>query len=547
MYYKKREILITSALPYANGPLHIGNILEHIQCDIWSRFHNLNGSLCIKVCGDDSHGTPIMLHANKIGVSPKNLIKKIYKEHLLDLAKFDIYYDNYYRTHSIENKVFICKVFKKLFRNNLIKKNVINQLFDTIENIFLPDRYIIGTCPKCFSENQYSDNCSICGACYDSLNVINPISVLSKEVPIKKKTIHYFFCLDKFYKILKFWHECKLHESVINKLKEWFIVGLKKWDISRDSPYFGFKIPNEDSKYFYVWMDAPIGYISIFNNLCMKNSNFIFSKYWKIKTNIELYHFIGKDIMYFHTLFWPSILHGINFKMPNNIFIHGFLIINNKKMSKSKGTFLTAAKFSKYLNSEYLRYYYASKLNNVLDDIDLNINDFVNKVNSDIIGKFVNILSRIIKFINTYFDNKLSKNILNFNKKIIVDFINQKYIINEYYENRQYCFVLKHIMFLCDKINFYINNQKPWILIKDNENFAFVQEICTTVINIFKILTFYIKPILPKISNNIELILNIYPLNYKNYAFLLLDHKINPYVHLVERLDENMIKNIMNI
>ncbi len=547
MYYKKREILLTSALPYANGYLHIGNILEHIQCDIWSRYHILNGSNCIKICGDDAHGTPIMLHANKLGISPKNLIRKIFNEHIIDLINFRIYYDNYHTTHSIENKFFVSNIFNLLLKKNFIKKNVINQLFDVSENMFLPDRYIVGKCPKCFSENQYGDNCSICGECYDSLDIINPLSVLSGNIPEKRKTIHYFFILNKFYKKLKIWiYNCALNESIINKLKEWFISELKMWDITRDHPYFGFKIPNEKDKYFYVWLDAPIGYISIFKNLCIKSNNIIFSKYWKINTNVELYHFIGKDIMYFHTLFWPSILYGVKLKIPDNIFIHGFLTIDNKKMSKSKGTLISASTFAKHFDSEYLRYYYSSKINNNFDDIDFNFKDFINKINSNIIGKFINIISRISKFINIYFKNKLSKSISFNNIDIINDFINYKYIINEYYENRQYFLVVKTIMFLCDKLNFYINNQKPWILIKNFKNFSFVQEICTIIINIFKILTFYVKPIMPKFCNDIEYILNIPYLNFENYFFLLLNHDINVYSHIANKIEKNIIDDIVD-
>lgn len=545
MYYKKREILITSALPYANGSLHIGNILEHIQCDIWSRYHIINGSFCIKICGDDAHGTPIMLHANKLLVSPQNLIRKIYNEHIIDLIGFGIYYDNYYTTHSIENKIFVYKIFKKLLKRNFIKKNIIDQLFDVSYNMFLPDRYIIGKCPKCLSDNQYGDNCCICGSCYNSFDIIDPVSILSYKTPEKRKTVHYFFCLDKFCKILNLWlHSHKLNESVINKLNEWFIVGFKKWDITRDVPYFGFKIPKEKFKYFYVWLDAPIGYISILENLCIKNFTFSFSKFWKKNTDIELYHFIGKDIMYFHTFFWPSILYGIDFKFPNNVFVHGFLTINNLKMSKSKGTLISANSFLKYINSEYLRYYYASKLSNNLEDIDLNVNDFINKINSNVIGKYINIISRISTFLNNYFDNRLSKTISNIG--VINDFIDYKYVIDEYYENRQYFLVLKSLMFLCDKVNFYINNQKPWILVKDKNNLDYLQEFCTIIINIFKILTFYLKPILPKISNNIEILLNISPLNSHNYSLLILNHNINLYKHLIDRIDNNIFVDIMN-
>ena len=546
MYYKKREILITSALPYANGSLHLGNILEHIQCDIWSRYHFINGSLCLKICGDDAHGTPIMLHAKKIGLKPKDLIKRVYNEHIVDFIGFFVYYDNYYTTHSIENKVFVYKIFNKLYKRNYIKKDIINPFFDVSSNIFLPDRYIVGQCPKCYSDNQYGDNCIICGAFYDSFDIINPISVISGKIPEIKQTTHYFFCLYKFHDILKIWIiQNKLNDSVLNKLNEWFSIGLKRWDISRDYPYFGFKIPNEKDKYFYVWLDAPIGYISIFENLCNKNKYHNFSKFWKKNTNVELYHFIGKDIIYFHTLFWPAILYGSNMKMPNNVFIHGFLTILGSKMSKSKGTLITASDFLKHIDGEYLRYYYASKLNNSIEDIDLSVDDFIYKINSNIIGKFINIISRISALIELYFDNFLSKEISFINLNVFNDFIKYKCVIDEYYENRNYYLVLKSVMFLCDKLNVYINNQKPWILIKEKNNFHVTHEICTTIINIFKILTFYIKPVLPSISNNIEHVLNISPLNSENFFIILVNHKINSYFRFINRLDKNSFNNVI--
>ena len=540
-----RKILVTQALPYANAPLHLGHILEAVQTDIWTRFQNMNGNQCYFFCADDTHGTPVMLKAKEKGITPEELIKDVLNDHKETYDLYGIKFTNFYTTHSEENKKYSEKIYLEAKKNNLISKEIVEQLYDENEQMFLSDRFIKGSCPKCGAADQYGDNCGVCGASYDVLEIKDPISILSGTTPIKKKSEHIFFDLpQKLETLSKFLHESKLQKPIKNKLKEWLSDDLKKWDISRDEPYFGFKIPEEDNKYFYVWVDAPIGYIASMDNW-FKNNNLDTDTIWSNKSNYEIYHFIGKDISYFHGLFWPALLSSANLKLPDGIFVHGFLTINGEKMSKSKGTGILAKDFAKICDPETLRYYFAAKLNDKVEDIDLNFDDYVQRINSDLVGKYLNIASRSASFLKKN-KNNLSDNI---NKELITLLTNEKQNIINLYEEREYSKLIRLIMDLADNVNKYINEQTPW---KKDLNDAV--DICSTALNAFKIITIYLTPIIPNLAENAYKFLNL-----KNCSFddvdTLLNGQINNYESLLNRLEPLIIpeednmenKNIIDI
>ncbi len=543
MKNNKREILVTSALPYANGSLHLGHMVEHIQSDIWVRFQRLMGNTCYFVCGSDAHGTPIMLQAEKQGIAPEKLVAGYCQEHKQDLQDFGIDYDNFYTTHSPENKELSQYIYNKLYAKGDIVCRTIEQAFDPIKNIFLPDRYVKGECPKCSAVSQYGDSCEICGAHYSPLELKNPISAISGATPTQKSAEHYFFCLGNYEKILHVWtKEGRLQPEIANKLQEWFATGLQDWDISRDAPYFGFEIPNTKDKYFYVWLDAPIGYMASFKKLCEIRGNIDFAKYWDSKSNTELYHFIGKDIVYFHALFWPAILMGSGFRTPTKVCVHGFLTINGEKMSKSRGTFITARAYLNTLAPEYLRYYFAAKLTDNVDDLDLNFEDFVNRVNADLVGKFVNIASRCAGFINKNFSGKLATDCLD--EDLYKTFVAAGDSIAKCYEERLYAKAMREIMALADLANKFIDSQKPWVLIKELDKASLVQEVCSLGLNLFRVLMTYLKPVLPTMARAVEEFLNIPELSWESRVLPLLNHTINTFKPLVQRLELSQV-NIM--
>ena len=528
---KHRKILITQALPYANASLHLGHILEAVQTDIWCRYQNLNGNECYFFCADDTHGTPVMLKAKELNISPEELIKNIYKDHIKTYEKYNILFTNFYSTHSDENKNYSEFIYEKAKSKNLITREKIEQLYDDKEKMFLSDRFIKGSCPKCDAEDQFGDNCGKCGASYDVLDIKNPISTISNTSPIKKQSEHIFFNLEKQKDILEnFLDKANLQDPVKNKLKEWLDDDLKKWDISRDEPYFGFKIPGEENKYFYVWVDAPIGYLASIKNWSDKiklNADSILSK----ESDYELYHFIGKDISYFHGLFWPALLSAGDFKLPDGIFVHGFLTINGEKMSKSKGTGIMANEFADITNPETLRYYFAAKLNNKVEDIDLNFDDYVQRINSDLVGKYLNIASRCSSFIEKN-NNQLSSNL---DESFLDVLIKEKTSILELYESRNYSKLIRLIMSLSDEVNKYVNEKTPWK--KDLDE---ALDISTTALNAFYILTIYLKPILPVITEEAENFLNIKITSFDEVDNKL-THKINTYNPLLNRLDPIII------
>ena len=527
----KRKILVTQALPYANAPLHLGHILEAVQTDIWTRFHNLNNNECLFFCADDTHGTPVMLKANEMGVKPEELIANVYKDHKSTYKLYDINFANFYSTHSDENKKFSEYIYECAKNNNLISKSSIEQYYDEKEKIFLSDRYIKGTCPKCGAEDQHGDNCGVCGASYDVLDVKNPVSILSNSTPIKKKSDHIFFDLPQKNKMLKdFLNKVDLQDSIKNKLNEWLSDDLKKWDISRDAPYFGFKIPGEKDKYFYVWVDAPIGYLASISNWAKKN-DLNMEDLWSEKSNYEIYHFIGKDIAYFHGLFWPALLDAANFKLPDGINVHGFLTINGEKMSKSKGTGILAKEFANITNPETLRYYFAAKLNNKVEDIDLNFEDYVQRINSDLVGKYLNIASRSASFL------KKNKNILstNVDDKVLNNLILMKHEVIKLYESKQYSKLIRVIMDLADKINKYINEETPWK--KDHDEAV---EVSSTAINAFFILSVYLNPVIPNITKKAFEFLNVEKISFDDVEKTKIK-KINTYKPLLNRLEKIII------
>jgi len=535
----KRRILVTSALPYANGDLHLGYMLEAIQTDIWVRFQKMMGNECHYVCADDAHGTPIMLKANEMGIEPETLIEQVRISHQADLNDFHIDFSQYHSTHSEENREISELIYNRLNDSGYIKKRVISQSFDPEKEMFLPDRYIKGECPKCGADDQYGDNCEVCGATYSTTEIKNARSVISGAAPIEKDSEHYFFDLPQFEKELKNWTKAgHLQEQVSNKLAEWFEQGLQQWDISRDSPYFGFKIPGTEDKYFYVWLDAPIGYMASFKKLC-DNSELNFDDFFNKDSDTELYHFIGKDIVYFHALFWPATLMGSDFRTPNAVFAHGFLSVNGQKMSKSRGTFIQARTYLDNLDAEYLRYYYASKLTAKIDDIDLNLEDFKQRVNSDLVGKVVNIASRSASFVVKKFDKELSSDCID--KDLYNEFVETGSDIAKHYEARNFNQAMRLIMKLADKANQYIDEKKPWQLAKVEGSEREVHEITSLAINLFKVLMTYLKPVLPEMAKRSEEFLNLETLAWSNIETPLTNHKINKFKPLMTRIEDEQI------
>lgn len=535
---KKRKILVTCALPYANGSIHLGHLLEHIQTDIWVRFQRMRGHETHFVCADDAHGTPIMLKAQELGITPEQMIDGVREEHMADFNDFLISFDNYHSTHSDENREFASEIYNKLNDKGHIKTRTISQLYDPEKGMFLPDRFVKGTCPKCGSEDENGDSCDNCGATYSPTEVLNPRSVVSGATPILKDSEHYFFDLPAFEQMLKDWTTGgSLQEEMANKLNEWFESGLQQWDISRDAPYFGFEIPNAPGKYFYVWLDAPIGYMGSFKNLCDKKG-IDFDSYWNENSDAELYHFIGKDIIYFHSLFWPAMLEGAGYRKPTSVYAHGFVTVNGAKMSKSKGTFIKGRTYLDYLNPEYLRYYYAAKLTNRIDDLDLNLEDFAQRVNSDLVGKVVNIASRCASFITKRFDGMLSTNIDD--QALADEVMAAGDSLAALYENREFGKAMREIMALADKVNEYIAVKEPWQLVKDETKQQEVQDICSLGINLFRILMTYLKPVLPALAEKTEGFLNT-ELVWEGHKTLLKDHKVNKFKALLQRIEMDKI------
>jgi len=536
---EKRKILVTCALPYANGSIHLGHLLEHIQTDIWVRFQRMRGHETYFVCADDAHGTPIMLKAQELGVTPEEMINAVRDEHMADFNDFHISFDNYHSTHCEENEVLASDIYNKLHAKGHIKTRTISQLYDPEKGMFLPDRFVKGTCPKCKSEDENGDSCDNCGATYSPTEVINPRSVVSGAEPILKDSEHYFFDLPAFEGMLKEWiRSGALQEEMANKLAEWFEQGLKQWDISRDAPYFGFEIPNAPGKFFYVWLDAPIGYMGSFKNLCNKKPEIDFDSFWAENSNAELYHFIGKDIIYFHSLFWPAVLEGAGYRKPTSVYAHGFVTVNGAKMSKSKGTFIKGRTYLEHLNPEYLRYYYAAKLTNRIDDLDLNLEDFAQRVNSDLVGKVVNIASRCASFITKRFDGMLSTNIDD--QALADEVMNAGDSIAAHYESRDFGRGMREIMALADKVNEYIAVKEPWQLVKDETKQQEVQDICSLGINMFRTLMIYLKPVLPVLADSTAAFLND-ELTWDAHKNLLTNHKINKFKALLQRVDMDKV------
>jgi methionyl-tRNA synthetase len=534
-----RKILITSALPYANGSIHLGHMVEYIQTDIWSRFQKLQGHECYYVCADDAHGTPIMLRARGEGIEPVDLIARVWKEHTEDFAGFGIDFDNYHSTHSDENKACATMIYERNRDAGHIDRRTISQAYDPEANMFLPDRFIKGTCPKCGAEDQYGDNCEACGATYSPTELQNPVSAVSGATPIEKDSEHLFFKLADFEKTLKDWHQAgHVQSEMANKLDEWFEAGLADWDISRDAPYFGFEIPDAPNKYFYVWLDAPIGYMASFRNLCDKKG-LDFDSFWKADSDAELYHFIGKDIIYFHALFWPAMLQGAGFRMPTSVFAHGFLTVDGAKMSKSRGTFVKARTYLKHLNPEYLRYYFAAKLSSKIDDLDLNLDDFAQRVNADLVGKVVNIASRNAGFIKKRFDNKLSSTCSE--PELYQSFVDAGDQIATHYENRDYGRAIREIMALADKANQYIDDKAPWVIAKEEGKDQELHDISSVGINLFRVLMGYLKPALPLMAADAEAFMNIEPMTWHSQAKPLCDHSVNKFKPLMTRVEREKI------
>lgn len=530
----QRKILITSALPYANGPIHLGHLLEYIQTDIWSRFQKARGHECYYVCADDAHGTPIMLKAQQQGIAPEQMIAQTKIEHEADFAGFAIGFDNYYSTHSEENRQFASLIYQRLDDAGYIKRKTISQLYDPQKNMFLPDRFVKGDCPKCGAVDQNGDSCDVCGATYSPTDVKNPRSVVSGATPVLKDSEHYFFDLPAFSQMLQDWTRSgALQEEMANKLQEWFTDGLQMWDISRDAPYFGFEIPGAPGKFFYVWLDAPIGYLASFKNYCDKH-NIDFDSFWQPDSSAEVYHFIGKDIIYFHSLFWPAMLEGAGFRKPNAVYAHGFVTVNGAKMSKSRGTFIKARTYLDNLNPEYLRYYFASKLTSGITDLDLNLDDFTQKVNADLVGKVVNIASRCAGFISKRFDGKLAASVAE--PALLTEFVAAGDSIADSFEKREFSRAIRDIMALADKANQYIDTKAPWVLVKDNARQQEAHDVCSMGLNLFRVLMHYLKPVLPVMAGEVEAFLNT-ELSWQNYHSPLLNHAINPFKALMTRVD----------
>lgn len=549
-----RKILVTSALPYANGSIHLGHMVEHIQTDVWVRFQKLRGHECYYCCADDTHGTPVMLAAQKQGIAPEDMIAKVREEHLADFTGFNIGYDNYYSTHSPENKQFSQDIYRALKANGKIESRVIEQLFDPEKQMFLPDRFVKGECPKCHAQDQYGDNCEVCGTTYSPTELINPYSAVSGAKPELRESEHFFFKLGECADFLKAWtsgnnpHDGKPHlqAEALNKMKEWLGEGeettLSDWDISRDAPYFGFEIPDAPGKYFYVWLDAPVGYMASFKNLCDR-IDVDFDEYFKADSQTEMYHFIGKDILYFHALFWPAMLHFSGHRAPTGVYAHGFLTVDGQKMSKSRGTFITAKSYLEQgLNPEWMRYYIAAKLNSKIEDIDLNLQDFISRVNSDLVGKYVNIAARASGFIAKRFEGRL-KDVAD--SALLAKLTAQSEAIAECYESREYAKALRDIMALADIVNEYVDANKPWELAKQEGQDARLHEVCSELINAFTMLTAYLAPVLPKVAENAAKFLNLEAITWANTRETLGEHAINKYEHLMQRVEQKQVDDLI--
>ena len=540
-----REILVTSALPYANGPIHLGHLVEYIQTDIWARFQRLRGHQCLYVCADDAHGTPIMLRARKEGITPEELIARVSGEHQADFAGFLIDFDQYHSTHSPENRHFAELFFERLDAAGHIETRTIEQAYDEQEGMFLPDRFIKGTCPQCGAEDQHGDSCEVCGATYAPTDLVDPVSAISGTTPVKKDSEHLFFKLQDFTDLLQDWTAAgHVQKSIQAKLKEWFEAGLKPWDISRDAPYFGFEIPGHAGKYFYVWLDAPIGYMASFRKLCERRPELDFDHYWAAGSQAELYHFIGKDIAYFHTLFWPAMLHASGFRTPSAVYCHGFLTVDGKKMSKSRGTFIMARSYLDQLNPEYLRYYFAAKLGDGIDDLDLNLDDFVSRVNADLVGKVVNLASRSASFIQRGFDGQLGGDIRD--PELYQACVDAGDTIATHYENREFGHALREVMALADRANQFFDREQPWVLAKDPARQAEVQGVCSTTLELFRVLMTYLKPVLPDMARGVEAFLNIDPMTWATRAQSLGEHRIEKYQPLMTRVDPKAIARMVD-
>lgn len=547
-----RQILVTSALPYANGPIHLGHLVEYIQTDIWVRAMKALGHKVTYVCADDAHGTAIMLKAKDNGITPEEQIANVKASHEADFAKFLINFDNYHSTHSEENRQFSELIYRRLNHAGHISTSDVEQLYDPEKGLFLADRFVKGTCPECNTQDQYGDNCEVCGSTYNATELINPHSTLSGATPVLKTSKHYFFDLPNFEAFLKSWvnDNDRLQPSVVNKLQEWFDAGLTKWDISRDAPYFGFKIPDtpkdEDDKYFYVWLDAPVGYMASFQDLCNRREDLNFDDYWlqENANKTEVYHFIGKDIVYFHALFWPAMLSGSEFRTPTGVFAHGFLTVNGAKMSKSRGTFIQAETYTKHLHPEYLRYYFASKLSEHIEDINLDMDDFMQKVNSDLVGKVVNIASRSAGFLLKNHNGVLSATCTEPALLQEIDLMGGQ--IAAAYENRSFAKAMRLIMQCADKANEYIDDKKPWLLAKQANSQQEVQDICSVAINIFHKLIIYLAPVLPELADNAKAFLNVADLNFASRHHLLLNHKINQFKPLMQRVEDSQVTAMIN-
>lgn len=538
MSNQKRKMLVTCALPYANGAIHLGHMLEHIQADIWVRFQRMRGNEVHFVCADDAHGTPIMLNAAKQGITPEQLIEKAKTDHVADFKGFNISFDNYHSTHSEENRELTSAMYLKLKENGFIKSRVISQLFDPEKEMFLPDRFVKGTCPKCKAEDQYGDNCEVCASTYSPMDLINPRSAVSGATPIVKESEHFFFDLPSFEGMLKEWtHSGSLQPEIANKMQEWFESGLQQWDISRDAPYFGFPIPDAENKFFYVWLDAPIGYMASFKNLCDR-TGIDYNEFWKKDSTTELYHFIGKDIVYFHSLFWPAMLDGCEQRKPTNVFAHGYVTVDGVKMSKSRGTFIQASTYLKHIDPEYLRYYYAAKLNERIEDLDLSLEDFVQRVNSDIVNKLVNLASRNASFITKRFEGKLAEKLED--EALFAEFIAQSEQIAAHFEAREFNKAIRLIMDLADRANKYVDDKAPWVIAKEEGREAELQAVCSMGIELFRVLMSYLKPVLPQLAERAEAFLQS-ELTWENIPLPLLGKTVSPFKSLFSRLEKKQI------
>jgi len=539
-----RKILVTSALPYANGSIHMGHLVEYIQTDIWVRFQKLRGHKCTYVCASDAHGTPIMIKARELGVTPEELTTRMSEEFVRDFAAFGVDFDNFHTTHSRENEELTVEMFEALRAAGDIYTKTIEQAYDEKEGMFLPDRFVKGTCPFCKTSDQYGDACENCSKTYTPAELIDPVSVISGTTPVKRKSEHYFFRLGEYEDRLRAWMKsASLDRNAVAKLDEWFEAGLQDWDISRDAPYFGFRIPGTEDKYFYVWLDAPVGYPASFRNLCERRDDLDFDEYWRPGHDTEVYHFIGKDIMYFHMLFWPAVLEGSGFRTPTSVYAHGFLTVNGLKMSKSRGTFIKARTYLDNLDPSYLRYYYAAKLGPTIEDIDLNLDDFIARVNADLVGKLVNIASRCAGFISKRFDGRLSGELAD--EALFAEFATAAETLAGHYEAREYSKAMRLVMALADKANRYIDDNKPWLMIKDEDKLDEVQMVCTQGLNMFRSLMVYLTPVIPGVAEDAKSFLGEEEWRWADASTPLLDATINKFTPLLKRVEPEQVQRMI--